>query len=173
MTAAAIAMPTGMVTSAISASVPRDREHHPDHEHDREQRGEHLAHRLLKALGDVVHVVGDPAEQLTAWLAVEVAQRQPVELVLDLGAHPQHRVLDDVVEEVALEEPEQGRADVEGEHDQQHGAQCGEVDALARDEIDAGQEVGDPALAGRLRGGDGLRLGHAGRKRSCRSLRRR
>ena len=34
---------------------------------------------------DVVDVVGDPAEQLAARLAVEVGQRQAVELVLDIG----------------------------------------------------------------------------------------
>ena len=38
-----------------------------------------------RRLRDVVDVVGDPAEQLAARLAVEVAQRQPVELVLDLA----------------------------------------------------------------------------------------
>ena len=42
--------------------------------------------RLLQRLRDVVDVVGDPAEQLAARLVVEVRQRQPVQLVLDVGA---------------------------------------------------------------------------------------
>ena len=39
------------------------------------QRGrEHLAQRLLQALREVVDVVGDPAEQVAARLAVDVAR---------------------------------------------------------------------------------------------------
>ena len=42
----------------------RDGEHH-DGDADQQQDGvEHLAERLLEALGDVVDVVGDPAEQV-------------------------------------------------------------------------------------------------------------
>ena len=69
----------------------RDREHHDEHADDGEHRGEHLAERLLEALGDVVDVVGDPAEQVAAGLAVDVGERQAVELVLDVGAQPVHR----------------------------------------------------------------------------------
>ena len=88
----------------------RDPEHHRQHRDDGEQRGEQLAHRLLEGLADVVDVVGDPAHQLAARLLVEVLQRQRVDLVLDVGAHPAHGPLDDVVEEVALA-PRQDRAD--------------------------------------------------------------
>ena len=42
----------------------------------REHRREHLAQRLLQALRDVVDVVGDPAQQVAARLAVDVAERQ-------------------------------------------------------------------------------------------------
>ena len=83
---AVIHMEIGMVTSAMSASDHEIAEHHGDHGDDGEQRGEQLAERLLQALLDVVDVVGDPAEQLAARLAVEVGQRQPVELGLDLLA---------------------------------------------------------------------------------------
>ena len=91
----------GTETSATSASSGRDPEHHRQHREHGEQRGEQLAHRLLQRLADVVDVVGDPAQQLAARLLVEVAQRQPVDLVLDVGAHPQHGALHDVVEQVA------------------------------------------------------------------------
>ena len=60
-----------------------------------------------RRLGDVVDVVGDPAEQLAARLPVEVGQRQPVELVLDVGAQPQHGALHDAVEQVALQPRQQ------------------------------------------------------------------
>ena len=42
-------------------------------------------------------------QQLAARLLVEVAQRQPVDLVLDVGAHPADGVLHDAVEHVALQ----------------------------------------------------------------------
>ncbi len=44
----------------------RDHEHDDDDADDGEQRGQQLAQRLLQALGDVVDVVRDPAEQLAA-----------------------------------------------------------------------------------------------------------
>ena len=44
---------------------------------------------------DVVDVVGDPAEQLAARLPVEVAQRQPGQLGLDLLAQPEDDALHD------------------------------------------------------------------------------
>ena len=81
----------------------RDPEHHGQHADDGQQRGEQLAEGLLEALGDVVDVVGDPAEQLAARLPVEVGQRQPVELVLHLGAQPQNGALHHAVEQPALQ----------------------------------------------------------------------
>ena len=91
---------SGTVVSATSASsgeivniiiaTPMSSEH----------RREHLAQRLLQALGEVVDVVGDPAQQVAARLAVDVAERQAVELVLDLGAQPVHRALHDAGEQV-------------------------------------------------------------------------
>ena len=83
--AAVTSIDSGTVTSAISASSGEIAEHHRQHADHRQQRGEQLAHRLLQGLRDVVDVVGDPAEQLAARLPVEVAQRQPVELVLDVA----------------------------------------------------------------------------------------
>ena len=54
-----------------------------------------------RVVDDVVDVVGDAAEQLAARRAVEVAERQPVDLVLDVLAHPAHGALHDAVEDVA------------------------------------------------------------------------
>ena len=131
----------GMVTSATNANVG-DVEHHPHYEDHRQQRCEQLAHRLLERLGHVVDVVGHPAEQLAA-LAVEVAERQPVELVLDVRTHPVDRPLDNIVEHVPLEEPEHGGAGVQGEHHQQDLAESVEVDSLTGRDIDPAQQVGD------------------------------
>ena len=125
----------GTVTRATSASCHEIENISTTHEHHRQQRGEQLAHRLLQGLADVVDVVGDPAEQLAARLLVEVAQRQRVDLVLDVGAHPHDGALDDVVEQVALEPAEQRRRDVHAEHEQQHVADRGEVDALPDHEV--------------------------------------
>ena len=92
----------------------RDVEHHRHHADDGEQRGQQLAQRLLQqALRDVVDVVGDPAEQLTAGLLVEVRQRQPVELVLDVGAQLVDRALHHAVEHLALRPGQQRGDDVD------------------------------------------------------------
>ena len=86
-----------------------------------------------RRLRDVVDVVGDPAEQLAARLAVEVAQRQPVQLVLDLGAQPVDGALHDAVEQVALQPAKHATPRRRAPSDQQqHVAERGEVDALAR-----------------------------------------
>ena len=47
---------------------------------------EQLAQRLLQALREVVDVVRDAAQQVAARLLVDVAERQHVDLVLDVGA---------------------------------------------------------------------------------------
>ena len=108
---------------------------------------------------DVVDVVGDAAQQLAARLAVDVGQRQPVHLVLDVGAHPAHGALHDVVEEVAGQPAESGRADVDREHEQQHLAHGGEVDALAGHDVHAADHVGDLVVAALAEQVDGLVLG--------------
>ena len=51
------------------------------HEHARHQ----LADRLLQALREVVDVVRHAAQQVTARRTIDVTEREPVELVLDVG----------------------------------------------------------------------------------------
>ena len=80
----------------------RDHEHHREHADDGEHRGEQLAQRLLEALGDVVDVVGDPGQQVAAGLAVHVGQREPVDLVLDVGPQPVHGALHHAGQQVRL-----------------------------------------------------------------------
>ena len=74
------------------------------HADEQQHRREHLAQRLLQALGDVVDVVGDPAQQVAALLLVDVAERQGVDLVLDVGAQLEHQPLDDAGEHVGGDE---------------------------------------------------------------------
>jgi len=76
------------------------------HPEDAEQRGDDLAQRLLQRLGDVVDVVGHPAEYLTAGLLVEVAQRQPGQLRLGALPEPKHPALHDGRRKAALQQAE-------------------------------------------------------------------
>ena len=70
----AVSSDAGIVTSATSASSGEMMNIITSTPIEREHRGEQLAERLLQALGDVVDVVGDPAEQVAAGLAVDVAR---------------------------------------------------------------------------------------------------
>ena len=142
----------------------RDQEHHDQDAEDRQQRDEQLAHGLLQGLGDVVDVVGDAGEHLAALLAVEVAQRQPVELVLDLAAQHEHGALDDAVEQVALDVPEDGRGQVDQDDGEQHEAEGVEVDPGAGDDVLRLDDVGDGAVALGARRGCGLLGGEPGRQ---------
>ena len=88
----------------------------PDHgEHGRE----HLAEALLHALGDVVDVVGDPAEEVAAGLAVDVDEGEAVQLRLDVGPQPLHRPLDDARQQVGLGVGQDRRAHVEDQDPEQ------------------------------------------------------
>ena len=84
---AATTIDSGTVTSAITASSGEIQNIIDQHADDGQQRREQLAHRLLQRLRDVVDVVGDPGQQLAARLPVEVDQRQPGQLRLDLAPH--------------------------------------------------------------------------------------
>ena len=65
---------------------PRDPDHHDDRADQRQHLRQHLRQRLLQALRDVVDVVRDAAQQVAALRAVDVAERQAVELVFDVCA---------------------------------------------------------------------------------------
>jgi hypothetical protein len=141
----------------------RGDEHHHDHTDDGEDRGEHLAERLLQALSHVVHVVRDPAEQFAALHLVEVRQRQPVDLRLDLFAQPVDGALHDRVEHAALQPREDGCRHVEHQHETEHHGEGVEVDALPGGEGDPAQQVGLLPLTARAELVDQLLLRHVGR----------
>ena len=111
--------------------LPGQVEHHhgdaDDGQHRVDQRGEGLLHGGL----DVVDVVGGAGEQVAALAGVEVGQRQPVDLRLDLLAQPVDDAHHHVVQQPALQPVEQGRDHVHAHHDRQQPAQVDEVDAGA------------------------------------------
>jgi hypothetical protein len=109
----------------------RDHEHHREHADEHQRRREQLAQCLLQALRDVVDVVGDAAEEVAARLGVDVAQRKPVQLVLDIGTQAPHRSLDHAREQVGLRVRERRRRDVEPGDEQQRAMQRTEVDACS------------------------------------------
>ena len=112
-----------------------DHHHHHEHADHRQERGQQLAHRLLQALRDVVDVVGDPAEQLAAGPGVDVAQREPVQLVLHVPAQRGDRALHDAVEQPALQVRQQRRRHVDRHDEHQHPPERGEVHARAGHDV--------------------------------------
>ena len=105
---------TGTVVIATSASAGSMREHHRGDADQQEHRGEHLGEGLLEALGDVVEVVGDAAEQVAAGLAVDVGEREVVELGLGLGPEAEHEALHDAGEDEGDGDAEEGGDAVDG-----------------------------------------------------------
>ena len=93
---------SGTVSSEISASsglIQTIIASTPMHGQD---AGDRLGQGLLHGGGDVVDVVGHPAEQVAARVGVEVLQRQPAELEVDVLAQPVHRALGDAGHQVVL-----------------------------------------------------------------------
>ena len=123
-----------------------------------------MPQRLLQRLRDVVHVVGDSAQQLAARLGVEVAQRQLVELGAHLVSHPVDGALHRPVEQEVLQEAEQRGGHVQPQRQQQPASQQVEVDALPGDDVQTAQHVGELALAPCPQHLDDLLLGHTGRQ---------
>ena len=144
--------------------LPGDGEHHPQHPHHREDRRQGAGQGLLQGVGDVVDVVGQATEQLAALNGIEVAQRQAVHLVLDLGAQPVEGLDRDAVDEPALKPVEQTRTHVQAQHHRQDLAQAGVVDARAGDDVHRREHRGEVIHPPRPQGVDGLGLGGAGRQ---------
>ena len=110
---------------------PRDREHHHRDADQQQDRGQHLAERLLQALGEVVEVVGDAAEEVATRLVVDVAQRQPVDLRLGLLAQVQHRALHEAGDHPRRRHLQQRRHDVQRDGQPERAVELTEVDAVA------------------------------------------
>ena len=93
----------------------RDPEHHAEGSGHGEDGGHELAEPVLQGGGEVVEVVGDPAEDVAVRVAVEVAQRQPGQFLLHRLAQPVDGALGDACHDVGLRPAERrrsaGRAD--------------------------------------------------------------
>ena len=163
----------GMVTSATSASCHEIQNIMPSTATTVSSELSSWESVCCSDVDDVVQVVGDPAEQLTARLGVEVGQRQPAELGFDRLAQPVHGVLDDALQDPARDPQHEGRHDVDEQHDEQDAAHGSEVDALARDEVHAGQQVGDLGLSLGAQPRDDLLAAQPGRRLRARRRRRR
>ena len=155
---------TGTVIKGHRGQDRRDVDHHRDDADDREQRSEQLAHRLLQGLGDVVDVVGDPAEQLAGRGGVEVGKRHAAKLRLDVSPHRIDGALHDHRHDAALGPGQERGCDIQHENDQQDMADDGEVDATPRHHIHGRDHVRDLALATGSQPSDRLSLCHPCRK---------
>ena len=143
-----------------------DIDHHRDDADDREQGGEQLAHRLLQGLGDVVDVVGDPAEQLAGRGGVEVGQRHTAKLRLDVSPHLVDGPLHNDRHDPALDPGQDRGCDIQHQDSQQDMTNDGEVDAAPRYHIHGRDHVRDLAVPGGSQLGDGLDLCHPCRQMS-------
>ncbi|CAM3908549.1 hypothetical protein MIFL109517_10150 [Micrococcus flavus] len=126
--------------------LPGQPDHHPDDAEDGQHRVHEGGERLLQGLLDVVHVIGGAGEQVAALAGVEVAQRQPVDLRLDVLAQPEHDPHHQVVQHAPLQPHERLRHHIHGQDDQDQPPQLAEVDPLPRRERHAGQHVRGLAL---------------------------
>ena len=119
---------SGTVSSDTSARIGEIQNIIPSTPSTVMMRGDRLGHGLLHRRGDVVDVVGDPAQQVPARVGVEVLQRQPAEFDVDVLAQPVHRPLGDPGHQVLLT-PREHRADEVHDDDQRD-------DLPERDEVD-------------------------------------
>ena len=96
---------------------------------------------------DVVDVVGDAAEHLAALPGVEVGQRQPVQLVLDVGPQRDHGPLHHDVEQPGLKPDQQRRNQIQRQRQQQRAPDRAEVHTVARYDVHPRQQVGERVVA--------------------------
>jgi hypothetical protein len=156
---------TGTGDQRDQGEQPGDPEHEPEHPDDHQQRRDQLGERLLQSLRDVVGVVGGPAQHLAARLLVEVRQRQPGQLRLDVLPQPVDGLLHHDRGEPALEDAEQPGRQIDDHHPAEQVQQLVEIDALTRREIDRGEQVGARVLAAGAQLVDDLLLAQARRDR--------
>jgi hypothetical protein len=121
--------------------LPGDHQHHHQHAEHREDRVDQARDGVHQGVLDVVDVVGDPGEDLPALHAVEVPQRQAVQLLLDVAAQAGDHPHQDPVQRQALQ-PHQQRGEGEEADGQAQGlVERREVDALAGGEGHAREHV--------------------------------
>ncbi len=120
-----------------------------------------MHHHLLDGGGDVVDVVGDAGQQVAAGVSIEVAQRQPADLHVNVAAQLLHRVRGDPGHDVRLAPTEYRGQQVDHHHERQQVPQSREIDANPGRERHSGQHVRNLVLALGAQSRLGLLLGDA------------
>ena len=80
-------------------------------------------------MGDVVDVVGNSTEKVTARCAIDVPERQSIDLVFNGRTQSPHGSVNNPSKQEALEISHCGRAEIETDNDQKRSVQFREVDA--------------------------------------------
>ena len=137
-----------------------DGEHHDQHPDQGEHRGDDLGEGLLQGGGDVVDVVGHPAQGVAARVVVEVLERQAGQLEVHLLAQAVDHPLHDAGHDVALQPLDHGGHQVDEGGQGQDAPQRREVHSLPGREGHAREHGGELRLSLGAQQGDGLLLGH-------------
>ena len=138
-------------------------DHHGEHADDGKDGGHELGEGLLEGRGDIVDVVRDPAEEVSARRGVVVLQRQPAELVIDFLPKPEHRALGNAGHDRVLRPGEQCAHEVDDGNERDDPCQLTEVDTVAGVQGHGPDHLGLTIVARCLEPGDRLLLGHAAR----------
>ena len=136
-----------------------DGQHHDQNADHRGNAGDQLRHRLVQALAQRVHIVGDAGKDLTNGALFKVGQRQAVDLFADLAAEIIADFLGQAAHQPALNKAERRGQQVHPQQNQQNFADVAKVDAART------AQLGDPA-GGQCRGGFGEDLGTGNVKNS-------
>ena len=143
----------------------RDPEHHGQHADHRQQRGEQLAQGLLQGLGDVVDVVGHPADSSSPrGCPSKYGSGSRCSFASTSVRSSLHRPGDHPGQDVALHPLQQAGQDEQHHGDGEDLPQAVEVDPDPRDHAcGPGHHVGQPVLPVVPQPLHGLGLGRAGR----------
>ena len=129
------------------SELPGHDEHHHADADDRQRRLHELRERLLQGLLDVVDVVGHSRHHVAALPGVEVAQRQPVDLALDVLTQSVDDAHDQGVEDVPLRPHEHRGHEVHEQDGDDDLTERGEVDSLSGHDIGGGEHIGEVVTA--------------------------
>ena len=80
-----------MMMRATSVIVALMRQHHRDDEQEGQDAADHPGQRLLESVAQRVDIIGHPAEHIAERMIVKVADRQPLDLLLERIAQIVHR----------------------------------------------------------------------------------
>ena len=129
-----------------------DGQHHDEHADHGGHAGDQLCDRLVQALAQGVHIVGDAGEHFAHGALFKIGQRQAVDLFTDLTAEIIADFLGQAAHQPALDKAERRGQQVHAQQDQQNFTDVAKVDGAGA------PQLGDPA-SGQGRGGLGENFG--------------